>query len=382
MLSLLNFTTLVQNMAAAVQSSASALLNLTVGSTLRAILEAVASVQLWLQWLILQVLSMTRLSTSSGSDLDTWVADFGLTRLPATAATGSVTFSRYSTTASALVPVGAQVKTADGTRTFQVIADSANSAWNGSSGFTIPISTASVIVTVQDVTTGSTGALSVGASGNVQAGTIALLASSIANVDTVTNAAAFTTGIDVESDAALRARFANYIQTRSRATLAAVGSAIASVQQGLTYTIQENVNTGGTTTLGTFTVTVDDGTGAPGSTLLTAVSLAIAAVRPIGTTWAVQAPSVTTATIALTITTNPTGNKTNLLAPVKAAIVAYVNALGEGATLPYTRIAAVAYAVDPSIVDVTSVTLNGGTSDLVPSATGVIKASTGSVTVS
>ena len=60
-LSLQNFTSLVQNMAAAVQASAASLLNLTVGSTLRAILEANASVVLWLQWLILQVLSLTRL---------------------------------------------------------------------------------------------------------------------------------------------------------------------------------------------------------------------------------------------------------------------------------------------------------------------------------
>jgi uncharacterized phage protein gp47/JayE len=382
MLQTLNFTTLVQNMAAAVQSSASSLLNLTVGSTLRAVLEAVASVQLWLQWLILQVLSMTRASTSTGSDLDSWVADFDLERLPATPSSGPVTFSRFSTTTAALIQVGDQVKTSDGTRTFQVIADATNAAWNGSNGFTLPSGTASINITVQDVTTGITGALSVGAAGNVQANTIALLASAIPGIDTVTNASAFTNGIDAETDAALRARFSNYIQTRSRATLDAVASAIADVQQGLTWNIRENVNAAGVNTLGTFTVTVDDGTGDPSSTLLDAVSTAIAAVRPIGTTYAVQGPADVTATIALTITTSPSNKKAGLLAPVQAAVVAYVNALPIGGKMPYSRIATIAYAVDPSIVDVTGVTLNGGTSDLTPAANGVVKATTGSVTVS
>ena len=59
-LPLQNFTTLVQNMAAGVQGSAAQLIDLSVGSVLRALLEACASVALWMQWLILQVLSMTR----------------------------------------------------------------------------------------------------------------------------------------------------------------------------------------------------------------------------------------------------------------------------------------------------------------------------------
>lgn len=93
-LSLRTFSTLVQNMAAAVQASAMQLLDLTVGSTLRAVIEANASIALWMQWLILQVLRITRAATSSGADLDSWMADLSVTRLPAIAATGIVTFSR------------------------------------------------------------------------------------------------------------------------------------------------------------------------------------------------------------------------------------------------------------------------------------------------
>ena len=79
-LSLRTFDTMVQSMAAAVQASAAQLLDLTVGSTLRAVLEANASIGLWMQWLILLVLRTTRAATSSGDDLDSWMADLTLTR--------------------------------------------------------------------------------------------------------------------------------------------------------------------------------------------------------------------------------------------------------------------------------------------------------------
>ena len=72
-LSLQNFSTLVDSMASTVQGACSSLIDLTVGSVTRAILEASASVGLWLQYLILQVLTMTRLATSIGSDADSWV---------------------------------------------------------------------------------------------------------------------------------------------------------------------------------------------------------------------------------------------------------------------------------------------------------------------
>ena len=51
-LPLQTFTSLVQGMAAAVQAASARILDLTIGSTLRAILEATASIGLWMQWLI------------------------------------------------------------------------------------------------------------------------------------------------------------------------------------------------------------------------------------------------------------------------------------------------------------------------------------------
>jgi hypothetical protein len=59
-LSLRTFDDLVGSMAGAVQGACSQLVDLTIGSVLRVVLEANASVALWMQWLILCVLQTTR----------------------------------------------------------------------------------------------------------------------------------------------------------------------------------------------------------------------------------------------------------------------------------------------------------------------------------
>lgn len=367
-LSLQSFSTLVQNMAAAVQSAASQMLDLTVGSTARAILEANASIALWLQWLILQVLQSTRAATSAGADLDTWVADFTLTRLPAVAATGNVTFSRFTATGQAVVPPGALVRTSGGTLTFAVVTDTTNPTWNpGEGGYVVPAGVSAVTVPVSAQTAGS--------AGNIQPAAIALLASAIPGIDAVTNPEALTNGLDAESDAALRARFQSFIQSRSRATPAAVGYAVASVQQGLQYVLEENVNTAGVPTMGSFVVTVDDGSGNPSSTLLSSVQSAIEAVRPVGSSFVVQPPTVVSVPVGLSISMGQGAASPTMSANVANALSAFINALPIGAPLPLTRVAQVAYAVDSQIQNVSNVQINDVASDLLPSPTSVIKAS-------
>ncbi len=138
-LSLKSFNQLVEDMGAALQSSATALVDVSVGSVIRAIFEANASVVLWLQWLILQVLQTTRAATSTGPDLDSWMLDYGLTRLPASPASGTVTFSRFANSLAALIPVGAMVKTSDGSLSFSVTEDTTLSTWQSSpAGYVIP----------------------------------------------------------------------------------------------------------------------------------------------------------------------------------------------------------------------------------------------------
>ena len=308
-LSTQDFTTLVRNMVTAVQAGANTLINLNVGSVLRAILEAVAGVNLWLQGLIIYTLTLTRGATSVGSDLDSWVADYGLARLSAVAASGQVTFSRFTNTTQAIIPVGAVVQTADGSQSFTVIADTTNSAYNATlGGFVVAASVSSLAVTVTAVNAGS--------QGNVGAATITSISNAISGIDTVSNAAAFANGIDAETDIALRIRFVLYLASLSKGTKTAIGSAIANVQQGIQYKLVENYDYNGTLDYGFFYAVIDDGTGYPSSTLLSTVSNAIDAVRGLTTRFAVFAPVVVTATPTMVLTTGSGYNHTTVVGQV------------------------------------------------------------------
>ena len=370
-LQLQSFTTLVQNMAASVQSSAATLIDLTTGSVLRAILEANASLALWLQWLIVEVLSQTRAATSNGSDLDSWVGDFGLIRLPAQAAATTLTFSRINAGLAATVPVGAQVKTSDGLQTFGVTLDPTNPSYTASSsGYYLAPSVSSVTVPAQ--------ALAAGSAGNVQAGAISLLASAIPGVDSVTNVNTAAGGMNAESDLALRSRFTNFIDSRSRATPEAIAFTIQSLQQGLSYQLFENTDPSGAIRYGFYTVVIDDGSGSPPASLLASVSAVLDTVRPVGTQFAVQPPNLLVANIALTLT--PSGaSQPPVQAAVMSAIEAYVSTLPIGASLPISRLSAIAYATSTTIMNVNAISINGGP-DLTPPASGIIKP--GTITVS
>lgn len=368
-LSLRTFSTLVQDMAATVQGSAAQLLDLTVGSTLRAVLEANASIGLWMQWLILLVLRTTRAATSSGSDLDSWMADMTLSRLPAAPATGTATFSRFTSTTSALIPAGAMVRTADGTQIFDVSVDTSNTAWTATgNGYLLAAGITSLGVPVVARTPGT--------SGNVQANTISLLASAIPGIDSVNNANPFINGMDAETDDAFRQRFTNFIASRSRATPLAVGYAISSIQQGLNYAIQENTDPAGRSVMGSFVVTVDDGSGSPSATLLSTVRTAIDAVRPVGSIFTVQPPSVRTANVSLVISIATGSARAPIQARVGSAVSEFINSLPIGATLPLTKIAQLAYSASSSVTNVSQIQVNGGAADIVPQVAGVIKAGT------
>ena len=367
-----SFSQIVSNIATAVQGSASVLLDYTVGSPLRAIAESTAGVVLWLQAIILQLLTLTRASTSQGSDLDSWVADYGLTRLSAVAATGVVTFSRFSTTQQALIPAGAGVQTSDGTQNFIVTIDTTNAAWNaGQGGYVLAAGISSLNVPVAATVAGS--------GGNIQSNTLTVITTAIPGVDTATNASAFINGIDAESDPALRARFVLYLASLSKATKTAIGYAITSVQQGLSYTITENADYNGTSDLGFFSVIVDDGSGYPSNTLLTNVSTAIDAVRPLNSRYSVHAPTVIAANVTMVLTTSPGFTHSVVVASVVAAMQNFINGLTLGTGLPWSQLSAIAYGV-PGVINATGIELNGGTSDI--AATVQDKLLAGTMTIS
>lgn len=367
-----DFTTLVRNQVTAIQGAARVLVDLTIGSILRAIVEANAAVTLWLQGLILQLLAITRAATSSGADLDSWVADFGLTRLAAVAASGQVTFSRFTPSQQAVVAVGTTIQTGDGSQKFAVTLDTTNPAYNATlGGYVLAAGVSSINIPAA--------ASTAGAGGNVSAGQLNTLTQAVPGVDTVSNSAAFINGTDAESDSALRVRFIAFVASLSKATKGAIGYAITSLKQGVTYTLIENLQYNGTTDNGYFYVVVDDGTGAPGSTFLSNVAKAIDAVRGVSIRFGVFAPVVVTANVGMTITTAAGYDHTTVVGLVGTALRSYINALLLGQTLTYSRLAQIAYDASPGVTNVTAVLLNGGTADVTATTQQVIKA--GTVTV-
>ncbi len=361
-ISLQNFSTLVGNMAASAQGACATLLDVTVGSVLRALIESSASVALWLQYLILQVLSLTRLSTSSGTDADSWVADYGLSRLPPISAVGTIVMTSFSPAAQpATIPTGALVKTGDASQSFVVTGGPYLRA-QGVASLAVPVM-----------------ALAAGTAGNVQAGSITILGTAIPGVDTVTNLLPLIGGAAAETDAALRARFVTYLNTRSQATEQAVANAIASVQQGLSYVIQENVTSAGVPLPGHFNVIVDDGSGTPPAALLALVFAAIDLVRPIGSSFSVNPPVLLNANVALSLTTADPTLADQTRNAVISAVTIYIDALPVGQAMRFSRIAGLAYDATPDVLNVTSVTLDGGTADLGGQADAVVRC--GSVSV-
>jgi hypothetical protein len=377
-LNLKSIVTLVSNQASAVQASASALIDFSVGSILRAVAEANAAVAAWLQGMILQVLAISRLATSFGTDVDSFVNDYGLYRLSSSASAGSVTFSRIQTTNSALIPVGAQVQSADGTQTFTVIIDATNSAYSASlAGFLLPAGVASVSLLVTSA--------NVGTATNVVAGAVNRLLTSISGVDYVNNAGAMSGGANAETDAALKIRFVLYLASLSKATASAIGFAVTSLQLGIQYTLTANVNYAGQAQLGYFYVVVDDGTGAPPAALLASAYAVIQPVVALTISFGVFAPIVTTATVSGTIIVAPGYNATTVKAAVAVAWTNYIANLGLGVGLNYVALGAVATGIVsagaqvggvPGCVGVDNFLLNAGTADIAANAQYTIKPGT------
>lgn len=123
------------------------------------------------------------------ADLDAFTQLFGIARIAARRSVGTVTFSRTGDlTATVFIPVGTEVSTADSSVVVQTV-----------TGGTMMSGAASVTVAVQAVVAGP--------EGNLAAGAATLVTSPIQGVNAVVNTAAFTGGMNRETDSELRARW-------------------------------------------------------------------------------------------------------------------------------------------------------------------------------
>lgn len=364
------FTAVVQDMATAIQSSMNALQNFNPGSVLLAIVQGVASAVVWLQSLILSVLASSRASTSVGPDLDSWMADFDFYRLSATYSVGVVTFSRYTNSVSATIPVGQVVQTGDGTQSFSVTADTNNIYYSAANGgqYVVPVGITSINVPVRATVAGS--------SGNVSANSINVISGAISGVDSVTNASSTVNGSDVETDANFLARFQAYINSLSMGTKQSIESTVNAISPGTVCKVTENLTYAGLTDYDFFYAVVDDGTGTPSSALLTSATNVIDSIRPVTSRFSVYPPVVVNAVVVLTVIVAAGYNHSTISAEVVTAITNYINSIPLGGDLYLTKIAQIAYEADVGIVNVTGITINGVAADLILTDQQVVKAST------
>jgi len=380
-----SFSSFVSNSVAAIQGMASQLVDLTVGSVLRSFVDAYSLLALWFQAIALQVAALTRFATSNGPDADSWGAQFGFNRGQGSAASGQVTFARFTPTQQATIPAATNTGTAanpvftGGTITqtqtgvqYQVIPDTTQAAYNSAlNAYVLPAGTANINATVAALVSGS--------GGNAIEGLINVLASSIPGVDTVTNAQPFQNGTDPQTDPQYKAGFPGFLQSLSKATPAAIAAAIDSVGQDVDFTYTENENLDGSPNPGFFFVIADNGTGNPPSGFLTAIGSAIEATRGGTITFAVFPPTIVTANVAMVIATNGTVVHATAVAAVIAALTAFIDALPIGAPLPFTILSSIAYGV-AGVTNVTGITLNGGTADINTTATQIVKLGSAAVT--
>ncbi|PZP48556.1 MAG: baseplate protein [Azospirillum brasilense] len=369
-------TELVNYQTAEAQARLAQRLDTRPGSMIRAIFEATAGVGVWLQYVAMQVLAATRLGSSNGEDVDSFVADYGLERLAAIPSKGQETFYRSTPSNAAVVPVGAIVRTEGGVQ-FRVSTDETHALWGSSigaaGGYTLPVGMASASLPIV--------ALVGGTAGNVEAGTVSLLSTGISGIDGVINPLAMGEGEDQESDEALKARFALHIQGLSKATKEAVEAAVAGAQQGLSWHIDVNQDETGSWRPGHFVVTIDDGSGATPPETVAAVYAAVDEVKALAETFAVHAATVVPVDVAVTLVLKPSTVDTAIRLQVRDAIATLLAECGIGDPVSASAIAAACHAVSPSVLRVSQTLINGiPHGDFITAPTQVVRA--GIVTVS
>lgn len=203
--------------------------------------------------LLLQLFSI---DTATGEDLDERAKDIQpgtITRIQAQKATGTVVFTRAGTAGTLAIPAGTKVKTASGvvfstTAAGSITASSpeqiAGHGVGRDSGL-VPI--------IADLP---------GAAGNVVTGTIVKFSTKPVGVDSVTNLTGCIYGLDLETDAAFRARIKRYVASLGRSTVPALESCVLQVTDPDTgamilysKAVEDAIN------LGNVTLYIDDGTG-------------------------------------------------------------------------------------------------------------------------
>jgi hypothetical protein len=351
-----SFNQIVTNISTGIQGRASRLIDFSQGSPLRAIAEGFAGLFLWFQAMVLLLLQAARLSTASGTDVDTFTGDFQVYRIRAQAASGIALLSRTTiSNTTVFIPVGALFQTQGGDQKYVVTANATFTGWSAAlNGYTLAANTQSIQVPIQAVVAG--------AASNVIAGAINQFASPLTGVDKVTNPAALLNGFDSEPDQRLKDRFAAFILGLSRGDYYGTEYAILSTGITVQWTLTEDFDYAGNWRTGYYYVVADDGSGYPSTDFITAVTSAVNAVRPLGVQAGCFPPQVTDAIASMIIATAAGYDHNTVCGLVAQALEDNINLLGLGNGLDFAILASWAYMV-PGVTKVSSVLLNGLSGD-------------------
>ena len=285
--------------------------------------------------------------TTYGARLDMRAREYGLTRKPAVAAVGSVTFSGQDGT---VIPVGTLVSTGGENPVYFATMTPAT------------IAGGSVSVAVE--------AQAGGANGNVGAGAVNTVVGDLAGVLTVTNALYFEGGVDAESDASLLARY--FERARRPATSGNANQyrqwalEIPGVSDARVYPVWDGPGTVKVVLLG------DDKT-APDQTIVSAVQAYIDPTRdgtgqgaaPIGAVATVAGAVEVPINIAVDVTLAPGATIAEVQAQIETGVRAYLQSLAFADNLVrITRIANVILDI-PRVIDYENLTVNGAYSNVV-----------------
>lgn len=230
--------------------------------------------------------------TAEAEILERWASIWGVTRKPAAAATGSVTFTG---SAGSLVPAGSIAQALDGVQ-YATLADA-----------TIVATT--VVAAVQ--------AVSAGAAGNRAAGQTLTLVAPVPGVQSAALAGLLSGGADVETDEALRSRLLSRIQTPphggSAADYVAWALEVPGVTRAWCYPLE----------LGTDTVTVrfvrdnDVGSIIPDAGEVAAVVAYLSARKPVTAQLTVLGPAAVPLNFTIAVTPNSAAVKTAVEAELR-----------------------------------------------------------------
>jgi uncharacterized phage protein gp47/JayE len=352
--------------------------NFRTGSTALALVQAVAGCATQLQQLMVYVYNAMRLTTATGADVDSYVNDYGLTRNPAVpASTQSFTMTRSSSTGSLNVSIGGIVTSPTTGQNYTLVADNTQSAYNAAlQSYVFAGGVTSINATIVAVTGGI--------SGNALPGTITNIVSGFGGVLSVTNTTQLTNGQNIESDAALSARFTLYQSNRSLSTEGAIGATVLGVEPGLTYTLTEQQHFDGTSFPGGFLIVVDDGSGAIPAATLTSITNALNLNHAAGTSFQVSAPTNVTVNVSCVVSAAQGYALSSVETAVIAQLTTYINTLGVAADCTQLNLAAQIAATQISgvncVAGYTGLLLNGVAADIITTATQLCRAGTITVT--